>query len=170
MIRRALVIFFILLVLVLLETALLSNIVFLPAVPDLLLLVVLYISVHSGSLLGEASGFVSGFLLDFLTAAPLGLNCLLRTLLGFIIGLFHDILNISGFIIPALLALTATIAKAIIVEFISFFFPIGIITYDVLSFEFGMELLLNTILAPLMFSFLSLFSSLMIDKKETNRQ
>ena len=67
MIRKPLVIFIILLVCSLLETALLSNVVFLPVVPDLLLLVVLYISVQNGSLTGEATGFVSGLLLDFLT-------------------------------------------------------------------------------------------------------
>ena len=79
MIRRWITIICILLVAALLETALLSNIIFLPAVPDLLLLIVLYLSVYNGSLTGETAGFVSGLMLDFLTAAPLGLNCLLRT-------------------------------------------------------------------------------------------
>ena len=125
MIRKPLVIFIILLVCSLLETALLSNVVFLPVVPDLLLLVVLYISVQNGSLTGETTGFVSGLLLDFLTAAPFGLNCLLRTLLGFFAGLFHEVLNVSKIVIPALLALIATIAKAIIIGFISFFSPTG---------------------------------------------
>ena len=169
MIRKPLVIFVILLVCALLETALLSNVVFLPVVPDLLLLVVLYISVQNGSLTGEATGFVSGLLLDFLTAAPLGLNCLLRTLLGFFAGLFHDVLNISKIMIPAMLALIATIAKGIIIGFISFFFPNGVITYDLFSASFGMELLFNVILAPLVFAFLSLFSSFLISDKEISR-
>ena len=169
MIRKPLVIFVILLVCALLETALLSNVVFLPVVPDLLLLVVLYISVQNGSLTGEATGFVSGLLLDFLTAAPLGLNCLLRTLFGFFAGLFYDVLNISKIMIPAMLALIATIAKAIIIGFISFFFPNGVITYDLFSASFGMELLFNVILAPLVFAFLSLFSSFLISDKEISR-
>ena len=169
MICKPLVIFVILLVCALLETALLSNVVFLPVVPDLLLLVVLYISVQNGSLTGEATGFVSGLLLDFLTAAPLGLNCLLRPLFGFFAGLFHDVLNISKIMIPAMLALIATIAKAIIIGFISFFFPNGVITYDLFSASFGMELLFNVILAPLVFAFLSLFSSFLISDKEISR-
>ena len=169
MIRKPLVIFVILLVCALLETALLSNVVFLPVVPDLLLLVVLYISVQNDPLTGEATGFVSGLLLDFLTAAPLGLNCLLRTLFGFFAGLFHDVLNISKIMIPAMLALIATIAKAIIIGFISFFFPNGVITYDLFSASFGMELLFNVILAPLVFAFLSLFSSFLISDKEISR-
>lgn len=166
MIRKSLVIFAILLICTLLETALLSNVVFLPVVPDLLLLVVMYISVYNGSLSGETTGFVSGLLLDFLTAAPLGLNCLLRTLLGFFAGLFNNVLNISGIFIPALLALFATIVKAVMIEFISFFFPNGVITYDMFSAAFGMELLLNVILAPMVFAFLSLFSSVLVDNKE----
>lgn len=169
MIRKPLVIFIILLVCSLLETALLSNVVFLPVVPDLLLLVVLYISVQNGSLTGEATGFVSGLLLDFLTAAPFGLNCLLRTLLGFFAGLFYEVLNVSKIVIPALLALIATIAKAIIIGFISFFFPNGVITYDLFSYAFGMELLFNVILAPFVFAFLSLFSSWLSDNKEISR-
>ena len=169
MIRKPLVIFVILLVCALLETALLSNVVFLPVVPDLLLLVVLYISVQNGSLTGEATGFISGLLLDFLTAAPLGLNCLLRTLFGLFAGLFHDVLNISKIMIPAMLALIATIAKAIIIGFISFCFPNGVITYDLFSASFGMELLFNVILAPLVFAFLSLFSSFLISDKEISR-
>ncbi len=169
MIRRWITIICILLVAALLETALLSNIIFLPAVPDLLLLIVLYLSVYNGSLTGETAGFVSGLMLDFLTAAPLGLNCLLRTLVGFFSGLCHNLLNVSGIVIPCLLALVATIVKFVIVEFISFFFPAGVITYELLSMEFGMELLLNVVLAPVVFGFLSLFSSFLIDGTESPR-
>ncbi|MBR6565649.1 MAG: rod shape-determining protein MreD [Spirochaetaceae bacterium] len=169
MIRKALVIFVILLVVVLFETALLSNIVFLPVVPDLLLLVVLYISVFNGSLVGETTGFVSGLLLDFITAAPLGLNCLLRTLMGFLAGFFHNLLNVSGILIPCFLAFIATIVKGIMIEFIFFFFPNGVITYELISTTFGMELLFNVILAPMVFGFLSFFSSILVDSKERSR-
>lgn len=170
MIRKPLAIFAILLVCALLETALLSNIVFLPAVPDLLLLVVLYVSVFNGSLAGEAAGFASGLLLDFLTAAPLGLNCLLRTLLGYLAGLLRNVLNVSGIVIPAALALVATVAKALLVGIISFFFPDGVLVHSLFSAAFGMELLLNGALAPMVFAFLSLFSSILVNDKEIPRE
>ena len=169
MIRCWTTIFIMLLGAVLLETALLSNILFLPAVPDLLLLIVLYLSVYNGSLMGESAGFISGLLLDFLTAAPLGMNCLLRTLLGFIAGLCHTVINVSGILIPCLLALVSTLVKFIVIEFISFFFPTDIITYELVSMEFGAELLLNVVLAPVMFKFLSLFSAFLIDGTESPR-
>ena len=80
----------------LLETAVFSNLTFLPAIPDFLLIISLFIALNNGSLLAESTGFVSGFMLDFLSASPLGLNALLRTILGFIAGLFHDVLNVSS--------------------------------------------------------------------------
>ena len=54
--------FLILVVFVLFETALLSNIFFLPAIPDFLLLCVLYFSIRNGKVAGEVTGFVSGLL------------------------------------------------------------------------------------------------------------
>ena len=68
----------------LLETAILSNISVLPAVPDLVLLCVLYFSLINGRMYGESTGFISGLFLDFLSGAPFGFNCVLRTLIGYL--------------------------------------------------------------------------------------
>ena len=137
-----------------------------PAIPDLILLAVLFISVYNGSLTGEVTGFFSGLFLDFLSAAPMGLNCLLRTIIGFLTGLFHNTLNVNGFFIPALLGFIATLLKAFLIQVISFFFPEGIISYQIFSTEFLTELTLNTLLAPVMFSLLSLFSSFLTSNQK----
>ena len=68
--------FLILLCSVIVETSILSNISFLPAVPDLALICVLYFSFLNGKNYGQVSGFLSGLLLDFLSGSPLGFNCL----------------------------------------------------------------------------------------------
>ncbi|MBO5137299.1 MAG: rod shape-determining protein MreD [Spirochaetaceae bacterium] len=149
-------------ILILVETALLSNIAILPAIPDLILLALLYISINNGSLTGEVSGFFSGLILDFLSAAPLGLNSLLRTIIGFFCGIFHKILNVDSFFIPMLLGFIGTVIKVILLQFISFFFPNGIITYQIFSVSFFAELIMNTLLAPLMFFLLSFFSSFLV--------
>ena len=96
---------FILLVAALLESAILSNIAILPAIPDLSLICVLYFSLHNGKFIGETTGFVSGLFLDFLSGAPFGLNCLLRTLIGYIGGLFSRTVNSDGFFIAILLGI-----------------------------------------------------------------
>ena len=53
----------IILIAALIENAILSNIVYLPAVPDLCLICVLFISLHNGRLFGESCGFFSGLCL-----------------------------------------------------------------------------------------------------------
>lgn len=165
MIRSVVSTFILMFIVVLIETALLSNIFFLPAVPDLLLLVLLFLSINNGSIFGEVSGFYSGFLLDFLSASPLGLNSLVRTIIGFLTGLFHKSLNVTGFFIPSLMGFVGTLAKAILIQITSIFFPQGIITYNIFSTSFIFELTMNTLLAPCVFFLLSLFSSFFVNTK-----
>ncbi len=142
------------------EAAILSNLLFLPAVPDFLLLCTLYFSVQNGTLFGTTTGFVSGLFLDFLSAAPFGLNCLLRTIIGYVGGLFQKTLNINGLLLPMLLGFAATLIKAFIVWLIALFYPLGIQTYELISVVFVVELLLNTVLAPITFRFLDLFAQI----------
>ena len=149
------------------ETSVVSNLTFLPAVPDFLLIITIFISLNNGSLLAESTGFVSGFLLDFMSAAPFGFNALLRTILGFVMGLFHDVLNVSSIILQFLYGAVATVLKAIVVYLISFFFS-GVVPYSIFSQIFLTELLLNAFFTPIMFQFLTLFSEFIIVKPESN--
>lgn len=150
----------------LLETAVFSNLTYLPAIPDFLLIITLFVALNNGSLLAESTGFASGFLLDFLSASPLGLNALLRTILGFVFGLFHDVLNASSLLLQFAYGAIATIIKAIVVYIISFFFN-GVVHYSLFSQIFITEVLLNAIFTPLIFHFLSLFSEVLIVKPES---
>ncbi len=140
------------------EAAILSNLLFLPAVPDFLLLCALYFSVQNGTLFGTTTGFVSGLFLDFLSAAPLGLNCLLRTIIGYVGGLFQKTLNINGVLLPMVLGFVATLVKALLIWIIALFYPRGIQTYNLLSVAFVVEIVLNTLFAPITFRFLDLFA------------
>ena len=108
---------------ILFQTAILSNITILPSVPDLMLILTLYISLHNGCMLGQTTGFTSGLMLDFMSAGPICLNSLIRTIMGYIFGLFSKTLNTAGFFLPALYGFTATIIKSILLLIISFFFP-----------------------------------------------
>ncbi|NLK46015.1 MAG: rod shape-determining protein MreD [Treponema sp.] len=144
------------------ETALLSNISFLPVVPDLILLILLYVSFHNGPVAGEVHGFVSGLLLDFLSASPLGLNSLIRTIIGFLTGCFKNFLNVDAVFFPSIIAAIATFMKALLLLLVSFLFGGKISVYHFSSSIFWIELCMNTILAPLMFAFLRIFSAWLI--------
>ncbi|MGI5172045.1 rod shape-determining protein MreD [Treponema sp. OMZ 840] len=161
--KRVLIFFALIIFVLLIQTAVLSNWYALPVVPDILLLVVLYIGFHNGSLTGEVSGFFSGLVLDFLSAAPLGLNALVRTLIGFLSGLFYNNFETSGIIIPAVLGFTATAAKAILIRFVSFFYPGSILTYSLFSSVLWYECVFSALCAPVVFWFLSFFKILAKD-------
>lgn len=146
------------------QAAVLSKLIFLPVIPDLVLLIILYVSFMNGSVVGTVTGFFSGLILDFFSLAPIGLNALIKTVTGFISGRFTGLFNGKGILIPATLAFIATIGKLVLVWLLSIFFGTNIITYSLFDKVFYYEVLLNTILAPLIFSLLSLFSSFFIVK------
>ena len=152
----------ILLCVVVLETAILSNMLFLPAVPDVLLIVSLYLSLHNGKVFGVSSGFVSGLFLDFLSVSPFGLHCLLRTIIGYVMGIFNKTLNMNGIFLPILIGFVVTLMKVLLVFIISVFFPDSVVPYSLLSKAFLFELCANSILTPLVFKFLSLFSGMIL--------
>lgn len=160
MLKSFVVSVFILLCFAIFESALLSNMLFLPAVPDFLLLCVLYISVNNGRLFGVSVGFVSGLFLDFLSLSPFGLNCLLRTVIGYCAGLFNKTLNLSGIFMPAVIGGCATCIKALILWIITLFYPSAVISYDIFSKAFCFELIANALLTPLTFKFLDIFSTM----------
>ena len=148
--------FLILLCSVIVETSILSIISFLPAVPDLVLICVIYFSFLNGKNYGQVSGFLSGLLLDFLSGSPLGFNCLYRTVIGYLSGVFRRTINSSGFIVPSVIGLLATILKVFLIWLISLFFK-SIKIYNIFTFSFLFELVMNVLLTPLMFKFLNSF-------------
>ncbi len=162
MIKSYLSAFVILIVFVLIETALLSNIFFLPAIPDFLLICVLYFSIRNGKVAGEVTGFVSGLLLDFLSGAPFGLNCLVRTLIGFVGGFFHRLMNYESFLVNIVAGFFATILKALIVYVVSLLFPNYVNSYHIFSSIFALELGMNTFLSPLIIKLLRGFDSFIV--------
>lgn len=152
----------ILLCVVIFETAILSNMLFLPAVPDLLLIATLYLSVNNGKLFGVSSGFLSGLFLDFLSMSPFGLHSLMRTIIGYVAGSFNKTLNMEGIFLPFLIGFFATGLKVLLVFIISVFFPDSVVPYQLLSKSFLFEIAANSILTPIGFKFLNMFSSVIL--------
>ena len=140
------------------ESSILSNISFLLVVPDLVLICCIYFSLLNGKLYGEISGFISGLFLDFITGVPFGFNCVFRTIIGYITGLFSNTIIISGLVIPMASVGIATLTKKFLIFLISLFFPrLSLNIYSIISYEFLFEFCANIILAPVVFKFLSFF-------------
>ena len=147
----------ILFILAMVETAILSNFSFLPAVPDLVLLASIYIVMMNGKTAGVIIGFTSGLILDFITGCPFGYNCLLRTIICYFAGFFNKNLNFRGIFIPFLIGLCGTFAKVFITWLISLFYPNTVVTYSMISISFFTELLLISFLAPVIFKIVGCF-------------
>jgi rod shape-determining protein MreD len=149
----------------LIEAAILSNLMFLPVVPDLVLLVIVYVSFQNSSITGSTTGFIGGLFLDFLSASPIGLNAFTMTTTGFIFGKSSGSFNLNKIFIPAIMGCSATIMKAVLSWVLSLFFGSGILLYKFAGSTLWFEILANTLCAPLIFAFLGLFPSLFIQDK-----
>ena len=142
------------------EASILSNISFLLVVPDLVLICCIYFSLLNGKLYGEVSGFISGIFLDFITGVPFGLNCVFRTIMGYLFGLFSETIIISGIVIPMASVAIGTFSKKLLIFFISLLFPkLSLNIYSIISYQFLFEISANVLLAPVIFKFLSFFKT-----------
>jgi rod shape-determining protein MreD len=143
----------------LLESTILRRLAVFHADPDLALGILVYSAYVNGTMTGQLLGFSSGFFLDFLSAAPLGLNALVRTLIGALAGLMKGTFFLGRIFLPMILCAGATLVKAL-----SFFLLHNLLAGAIPSYSFfspllWAELALNTLSAPILFGFLKLFES-----------
>ena len=139
------------------ETAILSHIRFLPALPDLILILVVYIALHNGTVAGITAGFFSGLIFDFLSLAPMGLHSFVFTALGFLYGILYRKYNVRRFFFPLILGLSATFLKAGILLVLHVLFGQGIQVYNLLAVSFWIEVVENALCAPPLFMLFGLF-------------
>ena len=151
----------------LLQSAFLSRFTILNAMPDLALGILVYTAYMNGTICGQLTGFFSGFMLDFISAAPPGYNALVRTLIGALAGFFKGRFFMDIFILPMSLCAGATIIKALCRNLLHLLLAGAVPAYDFTIPVFWVELGLNTFLAPLLFTFLKIFNLLLVGEKET---
>ena len=151
----------------LLQSTVLSRLtLYISAVPDLALCILVYISYVNGTMTGQLTGFLSGILLDFLSAAPLGLNAFVRTISGAVIGLFHGSFFLDIFFLPMALCAGATIIKAGLYFLLHIVFPDAVPSYDIFALTLWIEMGMNTFLAPFLFGLLKLIKPLRAGERE----
>lgn len=115
--------------------------------PDLILITIIYLSLHYGSLSGEIYGFVSGILVDVLDVSIFGLKALAFTIIGYLCGIFSKQLDELEIKTQVLLSFSASYIVIIFSYLISSIFAtklvkgVSLVVYPVL----------NIIIAPFMF-------------------
>ncbi len=141
---------------ILLQSTLLSKIAIKGVRPDLALIVLVFVSMRRGSMVGQVSGFAAGLFEDLMNVSPLGFHSLLRTVIGYIYGVFAGNVFIDPFLMPMVLTVVATILKGVLAGVISALF--GIVSSGFITFtgRLWIEVAYNGVLAPFLFALLSL--------------
>jgi len=147
-----------------LQSTLLSHIALHRAVPDLALVILVYTAYVNGLMTGQLSGFFGGLTLDLISAAPIGLNALVRTLIGALAGLVKGKVILDFFLVPMVLCAAATLLKAAILFLLSLVFQGEVPAYPLAAPTLWAELALNTLSAPIVFAFLRRFNTLLVGK------
>jgi len=140
-----------------LQSAVLYRIAFMEITPDLALCILIFSSYVNGTMAGQVSGFFSGLFYDFLSAAPLGMNCLIRTIAGALTGIFKGQFFLDIIFMPVILCVLATLLKAAVTMVLHFIMGSAVPAVSFTTLPFWIELGLNAVSAPLLFFLLKKF-------------
>jgi len=149
-----------------LQSTLLSRLAIYHAVPDIALGIIVYSAYVNGVMTGQLSGFFYGIALDFLSAAPLGLNALIRTIIGALAGLFKGKFFLDFFLLPVILCVLATIAKVLMFFLLNLILPDSVPVYRLAAPTLWVELAMNAAIAPFLFALLKRFRPLFSERND----
>jgi rod shape-determining protein MreD len=164
-IKKILFSLFLILIAALLQSTLLFRLSIHYAVPDIALLVLVFVSYVNGKLTGQITGFFGGLLLDFISFAPLGLNLFIRTVIGYLVGILKGAFFLDKVFLPMVLGAGATFLKAGLLLALYFLFAGAVPVYHFSTPAFWIELAFNTALAPFLFALFKLFAGLMVTER-----
>jgi rod shape-determining protein MreD len=149
-----------------LQSTLLFRLALYRAVPDLALGIIVYSAYVNGPMTGQLSGFLGGILLDCLSGVPLGLNALIRTLVGAFTGLMKGTFFLDIVLLPVALCAGATLCKAAILGVLHVLFSGAVQCYSLSTPMLWAELALNALSAPFLFALLKRFSPLLAGRSK----
>jgi rod shape-determining protein MreD len=151
---------------ILLQSTLLGKIAIRGVRPDLALIVLIFVAMRRGSMVGQMSGFASGFLEDLMNVSPLGFHSLLRTVMGYLYGLLSGNVFIDPFLMPIVLTVVATILKGLLSGIVSAIFGLTASGFITFAGRLWIEVGYNGVLAPFLFALLNLFKVFKQTEKE----
>ncbi len=131
-------------------------------VPDLSLVVLIWVSYRNGLVEGPAAGFLSGLAEDFLSASPLGFHAFIKTAVAACAALLHGTFYIDKLLLPIALGFAGTLAKAIAAGALFLVFGSKIHIYSILERGLWVEAAYNGLIAPLVFLLLGPLSRFLV--------
>ena len=135
---------------VLLQTTVLDIVAVRGVIPDLQLILLVFLAVRRGSMSGQIAGFAGGMLEDAVSLAPLGFHALVRTVVGFCGGLLHGLIRTSTIVVPVLMLAGAVLMKGLASALLGLIFKVRLDTH-LLESRFWIEMAYTAVLAPVLF-------------------
>jgi rod shape-determining protein MreD len=135
-------------------------------IPDIGLIVLVFVAIRRGSMTAQLSGFASGVVEDVLSLSPLGFHAFIRTMVGFLYGLTVGSIFVDPILMPVILIIIATLFKALISSLLVAFLSIPAAGFGVFAGPLWIELGYNAVLAPFLFALLRLLKLLKPRDKE----
>ena len=158
--RNLIIIIVILAAALLLQSTLLERVAIRGVKPDLVLIILVFVSLRKGSMAGQLSGFISGIFFFFFSLAPLGFHAFSRTLIGFLYGLFEGNIYLDPVFMPLIVVAMATLIEAILSSLVVVIFSISTTGYGSWGVRLFIEVGYNALLSPFLFALLGLIGAL----------
>jgi rod shape-determining protein MreD len=150
----------------LLQSTILSRVAISGVKPDLALIILVFLAIRRGSMVGQFAGFGSGLVEDFISLPPLGFYALVRTIIGFLYGLLEGSLVVDSIFMPFLLIAIATLIKGLLIWLVSVVFSIAPIEPLFFGGGFWIEVGYNSLLAPFFFALMNLIKVFKIQGRQ----
>lgn len=122
--------------------------------PDLLLIIVIYLGLNKGALTGEISGFISGFLEDIFSGSLIGMNALVKTVIGNLISLGKGKLAFENAVTQVLITFLTTVISVILLMVVKLIFVNQGISYSGIIRDGLIRSVYNSVLAVFVFRLL----------------
>lgn len=137
--------------LLLFQSTLLSYLVVAGVKPDLLLVVFVILAAQNGSFPSQIVGFILGLAIDMVTTAPLGFHAFEFSLAGYLFGLGSGKVYFDPLVMPAFLGFLATLYSVLASFALNTVFALGSPASAFFHVGVLFQLVLNLLLAPLVF-------------------
>ena len=150
----------------LVQTTWLRNGLILGVVPDLGLLVILWVSFRNEKSVGSFTGFFSGLVCDLFSAASVGYFAFLYVIPAYAVSVLNRFVSLDAIWIPFLAGFFSTLLKAkgsIVLSAI--YGPSVLSSYFLNDIHLWVEAGLNAVLAPLVFFLLNMTGSFFVAKR-----
>jgi rod shape-determining protein MreD len=131
-------------------------------VPDVGLVVLIWISYRNGLVEGPVCGFLSGLAEDFLSSSPLGFHAFIRTAVAASASLLHGIFFVDKLLLPVALGVAGTLAKAVAAGALHLLFGSAVHVYSLTDRTLWIEAAYNGLISPIIFLVLTPLSRFLV--------